>query len=96
MAVLTRNFVLLWQGQLVSHLGNQAFLIATASYVLEVTGSATLVAGAMMAATIPLVILGPFGGAVADRHSRRSILMVADVLRAASTGGLALVLMRQS
>ena len=91
MVLFTRNFVLLWQGQLVSHLGNQAFLIATTFYVLEVTGSATLVAGAMMAATIPLVILGPIGGTIADRHSRRSILLGADVLRALATAGLALV-----
>ena len=68
MAVVTRNFVLLRQGQLVSHLGNQAFLIATTLYVLEVTGSATVVAGAMMAATIPLVLLAPIGGTVADRN----------------------------
>ena len=93
MAFLTRNFVLLWHGQLVSRLGNQAFLIATSFYVLEVTGSATLVAGAMMAATIPLMILGPVAGAVADRHSRRSILVGADFLRAAATGGLASVLL---
>lgn len=95
MAFLTRNFVLLWQGQLVSHLGNQAFLIATTFYVLEVTGSTTLVAGAMMAATIPLVVLGPIGGAVADRHSRRAILVCADFLRAIAIGGLALVLLWQ-
>lgn len=95
MAVFTRNFVLLWQGQLVSHLGNQAFLIATTFYVLDVTGSATLVAGAMMAATIPLVILGPIGGTVADRHSRRSILVGADVLRAIAIGGLAAVVQWQ-
>jgi len=93
MAVFTRNFVLLWQGQLVSHLGNQAFLIATTLYVLQVTGSATLVAGAMMAATIPLVLLGPIGGTVADRHSRRSILVCADLLRAITTGSLALVML---
>ena len=95
MAFLSRNFVLLWQGQLVSHLGNQAFLMATTFYLLEVTGSATLVAGAMMAATIPLVILGPIAGAVADRHSRRSILVGADFLRSAAIGGLASVLFWQ-
>jgi MFS family permease len=95
MAVLTRNFVLLWQGQFVSHLGNQAFLIATTFYVMEVTGSATLVAGAMMAATIPLVILGPIGGTVADRHSRRSILVCADFLRAIAIGGLAVAILWQ-
>lgn len=93
MAVFTRNFVLLWQGQLVSHLGNQAFLIATTLYVLEVTGSATAVAAAMMAATIPLVLLAPIGGTFADRHSRRSILVCADFLRAIATGGLALVVL---
>jgi MFS family permease len=95
MAFFTRNFVLLWQGQLVSHLGNQAFLIATTFYVLEVTGSATLVAGAMMAATIPVVILGPIGGTVADRHSRRSILVCADLLRAIAISGLGSVLLWQ-
>jgi MFS family permease len=92
---LSRNFVLLWQGQLVSHLGNQAFLIATTLYVLDVTGSASLVAGTLMAATIPLVILGPVGGTVADRHSRRSILMATDLSRAAAIGGLAAALLWQ-
>ena len=95
MALFTRNFVLLWHGQLVSRLGSQAFLIATTFYVLEVTGSATLVAGVMMAGTIPLVIVGPIGGTVADRHSRRSILVWADFLRAIAIGGLALALLWQ-
>lgn len=89
MALLTRNFLLLWHGQLVSRVGNQAFLIATALYVLEVTGSATLVAGAMMASTIPLVLLAPIGGTVADRRSRRSILVWSDALRATATGAAA-------
>jgi MFS family permease len=92
MAPLPRNFVLLWQGQLVSHVGNQAFLIATTLYILEIAASATLVAAMMMAATIPLVLLAPVGGTVADRHSRRSILVATDFLRAAAIGGLAAIL----
>jgi DHA3 family tetracycline resistance protein-like MFS transporter len=93
MAPLPRNFVLFWQGQLVSHLGNQAFLIATTLYILEVANSATLVAATMMAATIPLVMLAPLGGTAADRHSRRAILVAADFLRAAAIGSLAAVLL---
>lgn len=89
MVILSRNFALLWQGQLVSQLGNQAFLIATTIYLLEGTGSATLVATAMMAGTIPLAVLGPVGGAIADRHSRRRILVLTDWARAVSIAGLA-------
>ncbi|HUE86505.1 MAG TPA: MFS transporter [Vicinamibacterales bacterium] len=92
MALFNRNFVLLWQGQLVSQFGNQAFLIATTFYLLEATGSSTVVAGAMMAGTIPLAILGPIGGSVADRHSRRAIVVVTDWLRALAIGALGLVI----
>jgi MFS transporter, DHA3 family, macrolide efflux protein len=92
---VNRNFVLLWHGQLVSQLGNQAFLIATAFYLVERTGSALSVAALMIGATLPLVLLGPLAGAVADRHSRRSILIVTDLIRAASIGGLAAVVLWQ-
>lgn len=94
-ALFPRDFLLLWHGQLVSQLGNQAFLIATTYHVLEVTGSAGLVAAAMMAATIPLVILGPIAGTVADRHSRRGIVIATDAARAVATGGLGMALLRQ-
>ena len=89
MLFYNRYFVLLWQGQLLSQLGNQAFLIATTFYVLEGTGSAAAVAATMMASTLPLVLLSPIGGSVADRHSRRSILVRTDLLRSASMASLA-------
>lgn len=93
MRLFSRSFILLWQGQLVSQLGNQAFLIATTYFTLEGTGSATLVAAVMMASTVPIVILGPIGGTLADRHSRRAILVVTDLLRALAVGGLGLFLL---
>jgi DHA3 family macrolide efflux protein-like MFS transporter len=84
-----RSFVLLWHGQIVSQLGNQAFLIATAYFALDTTGSTTVVAAVMMASTVPLVLLSPIGGTIADHHSRRRILIATDLLRALAVGGLA-------
>jgi MFS family permease len=88
MTCLSRDFLLLWQGQVVSQLGNQAFLIAATYLTLETTGSSTLVATVMIASTIPLAIVSPLGGVVADRYSRRAILIVTDVLRGLLIGAL--------
>lgn len=75
------NFLLLWQGQLVSQLGNQAFLIATMFWTMERTGSASLVGALLVCSTLPAIVLGPFGGTFADRHSRKWILVVSDFLK---------------
>ena len=93
MSFFSRGFILLWQGQLVSQLGNQAFLVAATYFALEKTGSTAFVAAVMMASTIPLVLIGPFGGTIADRHSRRSILIITDLLRGMAVGALAIVLL---
>jgi hypothetical protein len=63
-----RDFVLLWQGQLVSQLGNQAFLVATMSWLLETTGSPALM-GVSSWLDLPAVV-SAHRGALADRHSR--------------------------
>src|SRR5436305_9496145 len=75
-----RNFFLLWQGQTVSQLGNQAFMIAIAFWLKEDTNSATLIGLLMTVSTLPGVLLAPFGGTYADRHSRIRILIACDVL----------------
>jgi len=76
--LFNREFILLWQGQVVSRLGNQAFTIATTLWTLEVTGSATLMGLMLTASRIATVVLGPFAGAFVDNRPRLRIIVACD------------------
>lgn len=89
-----RDFVLLWQGQLVSQLGSQAAFIATMLWTLEATGSPGLMALLMITSTLPAVLLGPVAGAVVDRHPRKSLLIGSDVVRGAAALLVGVTLLR--
>ncbi len=82
--LLNRNFILLWQGQFVSQVGNQAYLIALMFWLLENTGSAGLMGLVLMASSIPAVVFGPLAGAFVDRHPKKVLIVVSDVVRGCS------------
>ena len=82
--LFTKNFTLLILGQLTSLFGNFILKLALSMYVLEATGSATIFAGILSAATIPTILLSPLGGILADRADRRNIMVALDALTGVS------------
>jgi MFS transporter, DHA3 family, macrolide efflux protein len=88
--LLNRNFTWLWQGQAINQIGIQMFTISTIFWIKDLTGSATLMGLYQMLGAVPVIMLSAIGGAYADRHPRRSIIILADLLRGLGTTALAI------
>jgi MFS family permease len=74
-ALRHRNYQLFFGGQLISLIGTWMDQIAEAWLVYRLTGSALLLGMVAFAAQIPVFLLAPIGGALADRVDRRKILI---------------------
>ena len=77
-ALRARPFALLWTGQTISVLGDAVFTIALTWEVLLLTGSATAMSLIVLAQWTPRIVLLLFGGVLADRLSRRLLMLWAD------------------
>src|SRR5579871_3699887 len=77
-ALQARPFALLWVGQTISVLGDAVFTIALTWEVLLLTGSATAMSLIVLAQWTPRIVLLLFGGVLADRISRRLLMLWAD------------------
>jgi MFS family permease len=64
-----------------SQVGNWLYNAALLGYVYHATRSIGWVGAATICRLLPYVLLGPFGGAVADRYRRRAVLLAGDALR---------------
>jgi MFS family permease len=77
-----RGFRFLWLGQVVSQMGDWFDTVAVYTIALKLTGSSRSVALIMVARFLPTVVLGPLAGVIADRFSRRAIMISSDIVRA--------------
>jgi MFS family permease len=75
-ALRHRNYQLFFSGQLISLIGTWMDQVAEAWLVYRLTGSALLLGTVAFASQIPVFLLAPIGGALADRYDRRKILVV--------------------
>ncbi len=85
------DFRLLWAGMTVSLLGDGLYVVAIAWQAYQISDSPYALAVTGVAWTLPTVLVLPFSGALSDRVGRRPLMIVADLLRAAAVGGLALL-----
>jgi MFS family permease len=87
-----RNYGLLWAGQMFSETGFNTISIAFPLLVLVLTGSAAasgLVLGASAAAQL---VAGLPAGVVADRHNRRTVMLICEAVQTVGTAGLVVAL----
>ncbi len=77
-----RGFRQLWLGQVVSQMGDWFNTIALYTIILNLTGSGRDIGLLLVARFVPSFIFGSLSGVVADRFSRRSIMILSDLLRA--------------
>ena len=78
----SRTFTVLWFGQLISSIGSSLTLLAASILVFRETGSALSVGLMLIATSGPTILIGLFAGVFVDRSNRKTVLIVADILRA--------------
>lgn len=87
-----RSFRRLLAGQVISELGNWFNFIAGLGLVRAVTAAAPEATAIMMVARMaPFALFAPLAGAFVDRWSRRTVMIVSDLVRAVVALGFLLV-----
>jgi MFS family permease len=79
-AFRSRNYRLFVAGQLVSLIGTWMQSVAQAWLVYRLTGSAALLGLIGFAGQIPIFVLAPLGGVIADRTNRHRVLVATQTL----------------
>lgn len=80
MKLFNKNFLLLLQGKLVSNMGDVLYSVALSYWILETTGSKTVMGTILALQTLMKVLLSPFGGVISDRMNRKGIIVGSDFI----------------
>ncbi|MFP5317862.1 MAG: MFS transporter [Acidimicrobiia bacterium] len=86
-----RDFAIIWMAALVSNVGTWMQTVAVGVLIAEVTGQAGWTGLVAAAAFLPIGLLAPVGGAMADRVDRRRWLLLTTVGETVFAAGLAVL-----
>jgi MFS family permease len=86
-----RDFRLLFGGQTISQIGDAAFVVALSWRAFTLTHKASSLGIVLLVEAASVVTTLLVGGVLADRYSRRALLVVSDLARAIVVAGLAAV-----
>ena len=77
-----KNLILLIIGQVVSLFGNEILRFALPLYILYLTDSAAMFGTVAAVSFLPMIIISPVGGILADRVNKKRIMVVLDFITA--------------
>ena len=84
-----RNFRLFWTGQLISLVGTWMQTVARAWLVLELTHSAFWLGMVGVATSLPVLVFSLWGGVLADRFAKRTLIIWTQAIQMVLALGLA-------
>ena len=90
-AFTVRGYRFLWSANLSWNIGRWMEQVAVGWIALELTGSPLLVALVGFYRSLPLFLLGMFGGVLGDRYDRRQLMLSLQLVNVTAVGTLAAV-----
>lgn len=85
------GFTFVWAGQILSVLASSATSFALTIWAYQAYGSATALGVIVTSFTIPLLLLSPIAGVLVDRHNRKLMMMLSDLVAVFATLGILLL-----
>lgn len=82
-SLLSKDFIFMSIGQIISLFGNQILRFALPLFLLNQTGSSALFGTISAVSFIPMILLFPIGGVIADRVNKRNIMVALDFVTSA-------------
>ena len=71
----SKDFILVVIGQIISLFGNSVLRFVLPLHLLNITGSAALYGLVSAFSFIPMLVMSPIGGVVAERINKRNIMV---------------------